>query len=97
MNERIQELTVEADNYAYKMNPEEDSYGRPANPRKFQQERDAKFAKLIVGECFYCVEIMEKIAHASNADIPPDYDRQTYLKTLEAVTGLMKAHFEVEE
>jgi hypothetical protein len=40
---------------------------------------------------------MEKIAHASNADIPPDYDRQTYLKTLEAVTGLMKAHFGVEK
>ena len=55
-----------------------------------------KFAELIMGECFYCVEIMEKIAHASNADIPPDYDRQTYLKTLEAVTGLMKAHFGVE-
>jgi hypothetical protein len=56
-----------------------------------------KFAELIVGECFYCVEIMEKIAHASNADIPPDYDRQTYLKTLEAVTGLLKTHFGVEE
>ena len=56
-----------------------------------------QFAKLIVQECFYCVEIMEKIAHASNADIPPDYDRQTYLKTLEAVTGLLKAHFGVEE
>ena len=56
-----------------------------------------KFAELIVRECFYCVEIMEKIAHASNADIPPDYDRQTYLKTLEAVTGLMKAHFGVEK
>jgi hypothetical protein len=39
---------------------------------------------------------MEKIAHASNADIPPDYDQHTYLKTLEAVTGLMKAHFGVE-
>jgi hypothetical protein len=51
MNERIQELAVQADNYAYKMNPEEDSYGRPANPRKFQQERDAKFAELIVREC----------------------------------------------
>jgi hypothetical protein len=51
MNERIKELAGQADNYAYKMNPEEDSYGRPANPRKFQQERDAKFAELIVLEC----------------------------------------------
>ncbi len=51
MNERIKELAVQADNYAYKMNPEEDSYGRPANPRKFQQDRDTKFAELIVLEC----------------------------------------------
>ena len=51
MNERIEKLVEQADTYAYKMNPEEDSYGRPANPRKFQQERDAKFAELIVNEC----------------------------------------------
>jgi hypothetical protein len=51
MNERIEKLVEQADTYAYKMNPEEDSYGRPANPRKFQQERDAKFAELIVLEC----------------------------------------------
>lgn len=51
MNERIKQLAVEAGNYAYKMNPEEDSYGRPANPRKFQQDRDTKFAELIVREC----------------------------------------------
>jgi hypothetical protein len=51
MNERIKELAKQADNYAYKMNPEQDSYGRSANPRKFQQDRDAKFAELIVAEC----------------------------------------------
>jgi hypothetical protein len=51
MNELIKELAVQADNYAYKMNPEEDSYGRPANPRKFQQDRDIKFAELLVREC----------------------------------------------
>ena len=51
MNERIKELAKQADNYAYKMNPEQDSYGRSANPRKFQQDRDAKFAELIVREC----------------------------------------------
>ena len=50
MNERIKELAEQADNYAYKMNPEEDSYGRPANPRKFQQDRDTKFAELIAKE-----------------------------------------------
>ena len=51
MNERINELAGQADNYAYKMNPEEDSYGRPANPRKFQQDRDTKFSELIVKKC----------------------------------------------
>ena len=51
MNERIRELAKQADNYAYKMNPEQDSYGRSANPRKFQQDRDAKFAELIVRKC----------------------------------------------
>jgi hypothetical protein len=80
MNERIRELWVQAGYHA-------DAYDMFTNMEKF--------AELIVGECFYCVEIMEKIAHANNADIPPDYDRQTYLKTLEAVTGLMKAHFGV--
>ena len=56
MNERIKELAGQADNYAYMMNPEEDSYGRPANPRKFQQDRDTKFAELIVRECQHRVE-----------------------------------------
>ena len=50
MNERIRELAKQADNYAYNMNPEQDSYGRSANPRKFQQDRDAKFAELFIRE-----------------------------------------------
>ena len=57
MNERIKELAKQADNYAYKMNPEQDSYGRSANPRKFQQDRDAKFAELIVRECIERVRL----------------------------------------
>ena len=51
MNERIRELAVQADNYAYKMNTEQDSYGRSANPRKFQQDRDAKFAESLIRKC----------------------------------------------
>lgn len=51
MNERIKELAVQADNYAYKMNPEQDSWGRVAYPKKLQQDRDAKFSELIVQEC----------------------------------------------
>ena len=51
MNELIKELAEQANNYAYNMNPEQDSYGRAANPRKFQQDRDTKFAELLVWEC----------------------------------------------
>jgi hypothetical protein len=94
MNERIDEILWQAGGYT-KLNYPNDTFldGRYA----LTQLQLDKFAELIVRECFYCVEILEKIAHASNADIPPDYDRQTYLKTLEAVTGLMKAHFGVKE
>ena len=84
MNERILKLSMQACRHA--------DYEHQNVPKELVE----KFSELIVGECFYCVEIMEKIAHASNADIPPDYDQHTYLKTLEAVTGLMKAHFGVE-
>ena len=82
MNERIKELAEQAETWN-------------ADGDKCEVDLD-KFAELIVKECFYCVEIMEKIAHASNADIPSDYDEHTYLKTLEAVKGLMKTHFGVE-
>lgn len=95
MNERIKELVKQAGGHFSTHTLT--SY--PAQRREsieLWDDRIEKFAELIVGECFYCVEIMEKIAHASNADIPPDYDQHTYLKTLEAVTGLMKAHFGVE-
>ena len=51
MNEKLKQLADQAGNYAYNMNPEQDSYGRAANPRKFQQDRDTKFAELIVREC----------------------------------------------
>jgi hypothetical protein len=60
MNERIKELAKQADNYAYKMNPEQDSYGRSANPRKFQQDRDAKFAELIVAECAKVADLADE-------------------------------------
>ena len=101
MNERIKELRMKVDMDMRLHNLEdikamEGCFGQEGG-NKIVNDYIEKFAELIVRECFYCVEIMEKIAHASNADIPPDYDRQTYLKTLEAVTGLMKAHFGVEK
>lgn len=91
MNEQIKQLAAQAGatlNEGFHQNV----VGITMTPNELE-----KFTKLIVGECFYCVEILEKIAHASNADIPPDYDRQTYLKTLETVKVLMKVHFGVEE
>ena len=51
MNERIKELAEQASNYAMNMNPEQDPYGRAANPNKFRQDRDTKFAQLIAKEC----------------------------------------------
>lgn len=51
MNKKlIEKLAKQADTYALDMNPEQDSYGRSANPKKFQQDRDAKFVELIVKE-----------------------------------------------
>jgi hypothetical protein len=56
MSNRIEELAKQADSYAVQMNPEEDSYGRPANPRKYKLDRDTKFAELIVRECANIVD-----------------------------------------
>ena len=86
MNERIKELAKQADNYAYKMNPEQDSYGRSANPRKFQQDRDAKFAELIVRECAKKgFDIFDEEPDA------PASDLQFYVR------DRIKLHFGVEE
>lgn len=60
MNKRIKELAAQADNYAYKMNPEEDSYGRTANPRKFQQDRDTKFAELLIQDAIEVKRLAEE-------------------------------------
>ena len=86
MNERIQELALQAGNYAYKMNPEEDSYGRPANPRKFQQDRDEKFAELIVRECIGVVEGGSFL-----------HDQAPTAIFARECSGAIKRHFGVEE
>jgi len=51
MNERIRKLLNEACRYAYEQNPGENSYGRPVDENKYNQDRDSKFAELIVREC----------------------------------------------
>ena len=56
-----------------------------------------KFAELIVRECLDHIDTMERIAHASNASIPDDYDKYTYLKTLDVLKSLIKSQFGVKE
>ena len=55
-----------------------------------------KFAELIVEECLDHIDTMERIAHASNASIPDDYDEYTYLQTLNVLKSLIKSQFEIE-
>ena len=97
MNERIQQLALQALQLVADEHTGGDESRLNTDSCHVKDLIQAKFAELIVGECFYCVEILEKIAHSSNADIPPDYDQHTYLKTLETVKVLMKVHFGVEE
>lgn len=59
-------------------------------------DRLEKFAELIVKECLDHIDTMERIAHASNASIPDDYDKYTYLKTLDVLKSLIKSQFEIE-
>ena len=56
MNERIQELLNKACVYAYEQNPGENSYGRPVDENKYEEDRYTKFAELIVQECLNIVE-----------------------------------------
>jgi hypothetical protein len=51
MNERIKELFNKAGLYAYEQNPGENSYGRPVDENKYEEDRYTKFAELIVREC----------------------------------------------
>ena len=51
MNERIQELFNKASVYAYEQNPGENSYGRPVDENKYEEDRYTKFAELIAREC----------------------------------------------
>lgn len=60
MNERIKLLLLEASKYALTMNPEEDSYGHPANLGKYHLDRDTKFAELLVKECAVYIDAFNK-------------------------------------
>ncbi len=91
MNERIKEIAKKAGlSYLY-------DYDADGHAMVCSEKDIKKFAELIVRECFGCIDIMEKIAHSTNASIPKDYDKHTYLETLDTVRGLFKTHFGVEE
>ena len=69
------------------------TFGKTYIPDAFTE----KFAELIVRECLDHIDTMERIAHASNASIPDDYDKYTYLKTLDVLKSLIKSQFGVKE
>ena len=95
MDERIKLLTEQANEYAWKMNPEEDSYGRAAYPKKFHHDRDTKFAELIIREC---IATIKNNTNASlNIDNFRDEQKQGIQLGLEfAVTDICE-HFGIEE
>jgi hypothetical protein len=89
MNDKIKQLADDAGiNYQFAMGASADSV------TDLQLE---EFAELIVAECLDYIDTMERIAHASNASIPDDYDEYTYLKTLDVLKGLIKSQFGVDE
>lgn len=51
MNEKIKAIYNQAARYAYEQNPGENSYGRPVNENKYNEDLYSKFAELIVKEC----------------------------------------------
>ena len=82
MNERIQELFNKASVYAYEQNPGENSYGRPVDENKYEEERYTKFAELIVLEC---------------AGITLDYKNDDYYNGWCDHSAEILEHFGVEE
>lgn len=102
MNERIRELTEQAGEYVNSV------YTLPVRSKTsgkiwedghigWNEQFQEKFASLIIEECIGCIDIMEKIGNSTNASIPKDYDKHTYLETLDTLRGLLKTHFGVEE
>lgn len=92
MNERIKELMLESGFKIFDDKIVAADNGSSGNATICSQ----KFAELIVRECFGCIDIMEKIAESNNSSIPKDYDKHTYLETLDTMRGLLTTHFGVE-
>lgn len=51
MNEKIKAIYNQAALYAYEQNPGENSYGRPVDEHKYNEDLYSKFAELLVKEC----------------------------------------------
>ena len=93
MNERIEQLAEEADEYAEQtVHYYQGQFDGLTWEGKIKQTRDTKFAELIVTECLDCIESTDS------------YDYESYDEWLRGHTaGLRKAkelivnHFEVEE
>lgn len=94
MNERIKELAEQA---AWRTRmAHNNAYWRMQDEMAEDATWREKFAELILKEYFDCIDIMEKIANSTNSSIPKDYDKHTYLETLDTLRGLTKTHFGVE-
>lgn len=83
MNERIKELFNKASVYAYEQNPGENSYGRPVDENKYEEDRYTKFAELFVREC-------AKISLECGINLNREDFRQGIARNI-------KEHFGVEE
>jgi hypothetical protein len=87
MNERIKELAEQAKKYVDDKWAKEGSPLYPEAHYLFIQQRDEKFAELIVREC---------ILQIADVRIEHDFDPQVDEVLVQALTGIKK-HFGVEE
>ena len=94
MNEQIQELFNKASVYAYEQNPGENSYGRPVDENKYEEDRYTKFAELIVQECIDKIETYRiPVGNSAAGEMACEW---TY-EALTEVRDEIKKHFGVEE
>ena len=98
MNERIKELLNEACRYAYEQNPGENSYGRPVDENKYNQDRDTKFAELIVRECMNIADGQKK--YVEDMEVFNEQDatwNKARIQQSQQIVDKIKQHFGVEE
>lgn len=82
MNERIQELAEQAENYAAEQN---DKFGV-----SYKKEYNKKFAELLISECIKEIEFQ----YGGGSDQPMDNE---WDRAIECVSSMVKYRFGVEE